>query len=105
MNAVARIFAGEHDFAAFRSLGSEEKSTVRTVFASEWRRERDVLIYRVEATAFLRRMVRTLAATMVEAGRGRLTSADAAALIAARDRARVPAAAPACGLYLMEVRY
>jgi len=105
MNGVARIFAGEHDFAAFRSLGSEEKTTRRTVFASEWRREGNLLTYRIEATAFLRHMVRTLAATMVEAGRGRLTPTDAAALIAGRDRARVPASAPACGLFLMEVRY
>jgi tRNA pseudouridine38-40 synthase len=105
MNAVARIFVGEHDFAAFRSLGSEEKTTLRAIFASEWRREGNLLTYRIEATAFLRHMVRTLAATMVEAGRGKLTPADVAALIAGRDRARVPAAAPACGLFLMEVRY
>lgn len=105
MNAVARIFVGERDFAAFRSLGSEEKTTLRTVFVSEWRREGNLLTYRIEATAFLRHMVRTLAATMVEAGRGKLTPGDVAVLIEGRDRARVPAAAPACGLFLMEVRY
>jgi tRNA pseudouridine38-40 synthase len=105
MNEAARVFAGEHDFAAFRSLGSEEKTTARTVFASEWRREGNLLTYRIEATAFLRHMVRTLAATMVEAGRGKLAPADVAALLAGRDRTRVPASAPACGLFLIEVRY
>ena len=33
MNAAARRFIGEHDFAAFRSLGSDEKTTVRRVDA------------------------------------------------------------------------
>ena len=39
MNAAARRFIGEHDFAAFRSLGSEEKTTLRRVFISEWSRD------------------------------------------------------------------
>src|SRR5581483_2964311 len=49
MNAAARVFVGEHDFAAFRSLGSEEKTTVRRVEFSAWRRaEPSLLVYRVE---------------------------------------------------------
>ncbi|HJU29162.1 MAG TPA: hypothetical protein VJ718_08325, partial [Candidatus Binataceae bacterium] len=105
MNEVARLFIGDHDFAAFRSLGSEEKTTLRRVIVSEWRRDGNLLTYRIEATAFLRHMVRTLVAVMVEAGRGKLAPADVIGLIESRDRARAPASAPACGLYLMEVRY
>lgn len=105
MNAAAHEFIGEHDFAAFRSLGSEEKTTVRRVFSSEWTRHEDRLTYRIEATAFLRHMVRTMVNTMAEAGRGRLLPAQVAELLEKRDRALVPASAPACGLYLMEVRY
>lgn len=105
MNEAARIFVGEHDFAAFRSLGSEEKTTVRKIFSSEWCRRCDHLVYRVEATAFLRHMVRTMVATMVECGRSRLSPADVATLLDGRNRALVPAAAPACGLFLIEVRY
>jgi tRNA pseudouridine38-40 synthase len=105
MNAAAQVFVGEHDFAAFRSLGSDEKTTVRRVFSSAWTGEGDRLTYRVEATAFLRHMVRTMVATMVEAGRGRLSAAQVRELLEKRDRALVPASAPACGLFLMEVRY
>ena len=39
MNAAAAAFVGEHDFAAFRSLGSAEKTTVRRVELSRWRRD------------------------------------------------------------------
>jgi tRNA pseudouridine38-40 synthase len=108
MNAAAAAFVGEHDFAAFRSLGSAEKTTVRRVALSHWRRENERhLIYRVEASAFLRHMVRTMVAAMVDVGRGKSAGkppADTiAALLASRDRALAPA--PAAGLCLVEVRY
>ena len=120
MNAAAAAFVGEHDFAAFRSLGSAEKTTVRRVGLSRWRRENEAhkderhedehhLVYRVEASAFLRHMVRTMVAAMVEVGRGKSAGrppADTvAALLASRDRALAPAPAPAAGLYLVEVLY
>jgi tRNA pseudouridine38-40 synthase len=119
MNAAAAAFVGEHDFAAFRSLGSAEKTTVRRVSVSRWRREyesdRDEpkdecrLVYRVEATAFLRHMVRTMVAAMVEVGRdksaGKPPADTIALLLASRDRALAPAPAPAAGLYLLEVLY
>jgi tRNA pseudouridine38-40 synthase len=105
MNKAANLFLGEHDFAALRSLGSDEKTTVRRVLASQWRRDGGLLTYRVEATAFLRHMVRTMVAAMVEAGRGAISTETLACLLSSRDRARAPAAAPPCGLYLMEVRY
>lgn len=106
MTRAAQEFEGEHDFAAFRSAGSDEKTTVRHVIASQWRREGDpMLVYRVEANAFLRHMVRTMVAAMVEAGHGRISSGAIDALIRSRDRALAPPPAPACGLYLVEVRY
>ncbi|HVN89984.1 MAG TPA: tRNA pseudouridine(38-40) synthase TruA [Candidatus Binataceae bacterium] len=106
MQEAATKFVGEHDFAAFRTLGSDEKTTIRRVMVSEWRREDDdTLVYRVEATAFLRHMVRTMVALMAEVGRSRLPSDSVPALIESRDRAKAPAMAPACGLFLMDVRY
>jgi tRNA pseudouridine38-40 synthase len=110
MNEAAKVFAGEHDFAAFRSLGSAEKTTVRRVEVSRWRRDdQRHLTYRVEANAFLRHMVRTMVAAMVEVGRGKSAGkppADTiAALLSSRDRALAPAPAPAAGLCLVEVRY
>jgi tRNA pseudouridine38-40 synthase len=105
MNAAARAFPGTHDFAAFRTLGSGEKTTTRRVIASEWRRDGEMLIYRVEATSFLRHMVRTMVGAMVDAGRGRTGAREIAELIASRDRSMAPAPAPAAGLFLVEVRY
>lgn len=105
MNAAAATFMGEHDFAAFRSLGSDEKTTIRRVLASEWRRDGSLLIYRVEATAFLRHMVRAMVAAMVAAGRDELTPDAVAQLLSGRNRSAVPGTAPSCGLFLIKVRY
>lgn len=105
MNAAARRFIGEHDFAAFRSLGSDEKTTLRRIFVSEWSREGNRFVYRVEAISFMRHMVRTMVATMIAVGRGKLAPAQVTDLIEARDRSLVPASAPPGGLFLVEVRY
>ncbi len=105
MNESAQVFVGEHDFAAFRSLGSEVKSTVRRVIASGWTRDADVLTYVIEANSFLRHMVRAMVAAMVDAGRGRLDAAEIAIILEGRDRHAAPANAPPGGLYLVEVRY
>jgi tRNA pseudouridine38-40 synthase len=105
MNAAAHIFVGEHDFAAFRTLGTKMKTTVRRVHSSEWRREAARLTYRVEASSFLRHMVRTMVTTMVEVGRGKLEPDFVAELLARRERSMAPAAAPPQGLFLVEVRY
>ncbi|HUN59633.1 MAG TPA: tRNA pseudouridine(38-40) synthase TruA [Candidatus Binataceae bacterium] len=105
MNAAATRFIGEHDFAAFRSLGSEEPTTVRRVIVSEWRCDGGRLVYRVEATAFLRHMVRTMVGAMVAVGNGKLTPEHIDALIEGRDRGLAPAAVPAHGLFLVAVRY
>jgi len=105
MRDAARVFVGEHDFAAFQTLGSEAKTTVRRVLVSEWNREDDFLIYRVEANSFLRHMVRTMVAAMVDAGRGKISATEIAAILDAGNRQNAPAPAPPGGLYLVEVRY
>ncbi|HZC45084.1 MAG TPA: tRNA pseudouridine(38-40) synthase TruA [Candidatus Acidoferrum sp.] len=107
MNRAARIFLGEHDFAAFRSLGTDVTTTVRRVVSSEWLHDAhgNVFLYRVEATSFLRHMVRAMVAAMIDVGRGKLTADKIATILDGLNRQAVPANAPPGGLYLVEVRY
>lgn len=105
MNAAARAFVGEHDFVAFRKVGSAEKSTTRRVTVSRWTHEDDLFTYRIEANSFLRHQVRTMVSAMIECGRGKLDAAAVADILASRDRNRAPASAPPQGLFLVEVRY
>jgi tRNA pseudouridine38-40 synthase len=105
MNCAARIFVGDHDFAAFRSLGTEVRTTIRRVISSKWTRDSDLFLYRVEANSFLRHMVRAMVAAMIDVGRGKLAANKIAAILDGLDRGAAPANAPPGGLYLVEVRY
>ena len=71
--AAAALFVGRHDFASLASSGGSVKTTVRTVTRSEMTREAgsaSTWIYEVEASGFLRKMVRSMVGAIVEAGRG-----------------------------------
>lgn len=105
MLRAARAIKGEHDFAAFCSSRSGRKSTVRTVRDVKLvkRRERFALI--VEANGFLYNMVRIIAGSLLDVGRGRLDAECTARALASGDREELGATAPPDGLYLLRVRY
>jgi tRNA pseudouridine38-40 synthase len=108
MQAVAALFVGRHDFASLASSGGSVKTTVRTVTRSEVRGDEDragTWIYEVEASGFLRKMVRSMMGAIVEAGRGSSTVESLAAALQARDRRAWPAPAAARGLTLVRVSY
>jgi len=68
-------------------------------------REDELLVYRIEATAFLKHMVRNIIGTLVEVGSGARPAADVSAVLASRDRGRAGPTAPPHGLCLVAVRY
>ena len=105
MQACAQCLVGEHDFSAFRAAGCDAEHPVRRVLRSEWRRDGPQLVYTIEATAFLRHMVRNIVGTLVEVGTGARSAGGCAELLAARDRTLAGPTAPACGLCLTRVTY
>lgn len=105
MASAAAVLLGEHDFSSFRAAGCDAESPVRRVYRSEIVRHGERIEYTIEATAFLRHMVRNIAGTLVEVGRGRRRADTVADLLAARDRRLAAPTAPARGLRLEEVHY
>lgn len=105
MRAALPWLLGEHDFSTFRAAGCDAAHPVRRIYSTSLERRGDLLIYRVEATAFLRHMVRNIVGTLVEVGRGLRAAASFEQLLEARDRTRAGPTAPPHGLYLLEVKY
>ncbi len=109
MAAAGECLTGLHDFAAFRAAGSEVATSERTIHELDVTRVEDedgaLVTIAVEADGFLRHMVRAIAGTLVEVGLGRRDPDDVARVLASRDRGHAGATAPACGLFLVRVRY
>ncbi|HXG51719.1 MAG TPA: tRNA pseudouridine(38-40) synthase TruA [candidate division Zixibacteria bacterium] len=105
MREAIAALEGEHDFSSFQAAGCEAAHAVRRIFSNSLEREDGVVVYRVEATAFLRHMVRNIVGTLVEVGRGERTPAEFVRLLEARDRRKAGRTAPAHGLFLTSVRY
>ena len=106
MAAAAACLEGEHDFAAFKAADpTAVPSTVRRVLESRVVAERPLVVYRIEANAFLKHMVRNIVGTLVDVGRGARAPSALLALLAGRDRTAAGQAAPAHGLVLVAVRY
>jgi tRNA pseudouridine38-40 synthase len=103
MRAAAAPMIGERDFSA---LGADARGqTVRNLTEVRITRRGPLVEVSVTANAFLRRMVRSMVALLMEAGRGRLTPADVEALLARGERALAGRAAPPRGLTLERVVY
>jgi tRNA pseudouridine38-40 synthase len=104
MREAAGFLVGTHDFQSF---GSEcrEKDSVRTVSRLELDRAGELVSMEVSADGFLYNMVRAIAGTLIDVGRGHLPASAVPEILAAKDRRAGGPTAPACGLYLVRVQY
>ncbi len=106
MRAAAPAFVGEHDFGAFAKAGHGRLSTVRTVLACGVSRVDDsTLALDVSGAGFLHNMVRIMAGTLVEIGRGRQTEHDLRRALETGDRRSAGPTLPPTGLCLEWIRY
>jgi tRNA pseudouridine38-40 synthase len=105
MREAIRCLEGEHDFSSFRAAGCDALHPVRKVYRTSLDQRDKLLVFTIEATAFLRHMVRNIVGTLVEVGRGLHTPQSFAELLEARDRTKAGRTAPAHGLFLLEVKY
>lgn len=105
MAEAAAHFVGTHDFMAVRSVGTETKTTVRTVYWYTVEREGDIVSLRVCADGFLYNMARAMAGTLLYVSEGKIAPCDIPELLKARDRRLTGPTVPPCGLYLSRIWY
>ncbi|HUG74161.1 MAG TPA: tRNA pseudouridine(38-40) synthase TruA [Acidimicrobiia bacterium] len=104
MNTAAEAFVGVHDFSTL-CRAAVNRSLVRNVLETRWRRDRGYLVYAVRASSFCHQMVRSMVALCVDAGRGTIDPGSISERLEARDRRVARGAAPARGLTLWKVEY
>jgi tRNA pseudouridine38-40 synthase len=110
MQHAAATIPGRHDFTAFRAADPSKphESAVVEVLSAEVGRDEHLIVFRIEASHFLWKMVRRLAGTLVKVGKGEVTVEEFATLLKGRKNPKLDVAAwtaPASGLFLEGVRY
>lgn len=102
MQRAADYLAGEHDFKSFCSVNTTVETTVRTIYDIAVDRAGDLITIRITGSGFLYNMVRIIAGTLIEVGRGNWTPERMERILQARDRREAGPTAPACGLTLVK---
>ncbi|NLT66627.1 MAG: tRNA pseudouridine(38-40) synthase TruA [Acidobacteria bacterium] len=105
MQAAARLFSGEHDFASFAKTNADRTNTVRRIFRCDLKKKGHILHLTVEGNGFLHHMVRNMAGTLLEVGKGSMSLEAFKNLFKQKDRRLAGFTAPAHGLVLLKVRY
>jgi len=102
---AARHFVGTHDFAAVRSVGTETKTTIRTVHWYEIEEKGNIIEFRACANGFLYNMARAMAGTLLYVSEGKISPGDLPCLLETKDRKLTGPTAPPQGLYMTSIWY
>lgn len=110
MQQAAALIAGRHDFVAFRSADPSKpgESTIVVVESAEVSVDDNLIVFRIEASHFIWKMVRRLTGTLVKIGLGEVSVDEFRVLLDGKKNPKLDIAAwtaPASGLFLEGVRY
>ena len=105
LQAAADRFVGTHDFAAVKSVGTETRTTVRTVYYFDISRSGDLIECRVCANGFLYNMVRAMVGTCVYAAEGKFPPEAVTEILENRNRTAAGPTVPPGGLYMTKLWY
>lgn len=105
MSSEAKYLKGKHDFRSFQASDKNPRSSVRTIHKISVKKKDDLIFIDIQADGFLYNMVRNIAGTLIEIGRGKMTKGTMKKLLDLKDRTCAGPTAPALGLCLIKVVY
>ena len=105
MKKAAKHLVGRHDFSSFRGTGTMRKNCIRTIKKLRVTSRNNFIYIDMEADGFLYNMARTVAGTLLEVGRRKISPQDIKKILQAKDRRRAGSTLPPHGLCLVKVKY
>ncbi|MCK5916391.1 MAG: tRNA pseudouridine(38-40) synthase TruA [Deltaproteobacteria bacterium] len=105
MSQASDFLVGRHDFFSFKAADGKTASSQRTIIQARWLRRGPYLLFFIKGDGFLKNMVRIIAGTLVEFGRGKYSPEKMEEIISACNRTAAGITAPAHGLTLRSVDY
>ena len=105
MKEAADYLVGEHDFKSFCSVKAVVETTVRTIYSVEVSEQEQDIVIRVCGNGFLYNMVRIIAGTLMEVGKGAMEPSEIKEILLGCDRTLAGPTAPAHGLMLVKYEF
>ena len=106
MNAAAAVLSEYSDFTSFSKTHTDVKTNICTIVDAHWeQRGAYEWVFCIEANRFLRNMVRAVVGTLIEVGKGKMSLEEFRQVIESRNRCAAGMSVPACGLFLVDVKY
>lgn len=105
MQEAANCFIGTYDFAAFTTMKSKKKSTIKTIIGIQIIKEDNYIYIDYEGDGFLHNMIRIITGTLIRVGKRELSPMEVKNILEAKDRSIAGPMVEAKGLCLVEVRY
>lgn len=105
MRKEAKVLLGRHNFKSFQASDKAERDPVKTIKKIRISKYKGLIHIDIEADGFLYNMVRNIAGTLFEVGRGRFSEGSLEKILRAQDRRLAGPTLPAYGLCLMKVMY
>lgn len=105
MRRAASYFVGRHDFSAFQATGGSIRDTRKIIYSCTIEADGDIIAIEVDGGGFLYNMVRIMAGTLIDVGKGKCAADVIPDIILSRNRHKAGKTAPAQGLYLVEIHY
>lgn len=105
MRKEAKVLLGRHNFSAFCASAGKLKNQVKTIEKITINKQKDSIIITIKANGFLYNMVRNIAGTLIEIGRGSLPQNSLRGILLSKNRSLAGPTAPSRGLTLLKVNY
>jgi len=105
MEEAFKFVVGTHDFKGFMAAGSQVKTTIRTVYDVKIVQDKQLIKLYITGSGFLYNMVRIIAGTLIDIGKGKIDSSCIEQALKSQDRTMLGKTSGPEGLFLISVNY
>ena len=105
MKRGAKIFEGTHDFSTFRAASCSAKSPIKKMYPIKINKKNDMIRIKIISKSFFQNQVRSMVGCLIYLSTGKWSLIDFKKAFRSKKRIKCAPPAPACGLYLLSVKY
>lgn len=105
LNELSKVFLGKNDFSSFCRKNTETENKICNVYSINWRKNKNLLIFYIEADRFLHTMVRSIVGTILFAEKEEISINKIKEILESKNRENAFEAVPSKGLFLNKIKY